>query len=144
MWRARYLPSLIALLTLVLCSFRYFTSVSNLKAIGQLHVLMEILHFRDLGDTECRFAANAVVLVFGESHILIATHMYLRGVSTVTKSCIAMYWELTMYATLKSSQTDRQTDTQTRTQPQCNNYLNYVYIYIYIYTCIEISVISNQ
>ena len=32
-----------------LCSFRYFTSVSNLKAIGPL--VMEILHFEDLGDT---------------------------------------------------------------------------------------------
>ena len=27
---------------------------------------MEILHFEDLGDTECRLAANAVVLVLGE------------------------------------------------------------------------------
>ena len=26
---------------------------------------MEILHFEDLGDTECRLAANAVVLVLG-------------------------------------------------------------------------------
>ena len=33
----------------VVCSFRYFTSVSNLKAIRLL--LMEILHFEDLGDT---------------------------------------------------------------------------------------------
>ena len=32
-----------------LCSFRFFTSVYNLKAIGPL--LMEILHFEDLGDT---------------------------------------------------------------------------------------------
>ena len=32
-----------------LCSFRYFTSVYNLKAIRPL--LMEILHFEDLGDT---------------------------------------------------------------------------------------------
>ena len=32
-----------------LCSFRYFTSVYNLKATGLL--LMEILHFEDLGDT---------------------------------------------------------------------------------------------
>ena len=31
------------------CSFRYFTSVYNLKAIGLL--LIEILHFEDLGDT---------------------------------------------------------------------------------------------
>ena len=33
----------------VVCSFRYFTSVYNLKAIGPL--LIEILHFEDLGDT---------------------------------------------------------------------------------------------
>ena len=33
---------------LFLCSFRYFTSVSNLKAIGPL--VMEILHLEDLGD----------------------------------------------------------------------------------------------
>ena len=32
-----------------LCSFRYFTSVSNLKAIGPL--VMKILHFEDLVDT---------------------------------------------------------------------------------------------
>ena len=32
-----------------LCSFRYFTSVYNLKAIRLL--LMEILHFEDLGDS---------------------------------------------------------------------------------------------
>ena len=66
-------------LQFVLCSFRYFTSVSNFKAIGQL--LMEILHFEDLGDTECRLAANAVVLVLGECQISIAT--YLKGVSTL-------------------------------------------------------------
>ena len=30
-----------------LCSFRYFTSVSKFKAIGRL--LMEILHFKDVG-----------------------------------------------------------------------------------------------
>ena len=29
---------------------------------------MEILHFEDLGDTECRLAANAVVLVPGVSN----------------------------------------------------------------------------
>ena len=32
-----------------LCSFRYFTSVYNLKAIGPL--VMEILHFEDLAET---------------------------------------------------------------------------------------------
>ena len=31
-----------------LCSFKYLTSVYNFKAIGPL--LMEILHFKDLGD----------------------------------------------------------------------------------------------
>ena len=35
----------------------------HLKAIGQL--LIYILHFKDVGDTECRLAANAVVLVLG-------------------------------------------------------------------------------
>ena len=38
---------------------------------------MEILHFRDVWDTECRLAANAVVLVPGEYQISIA--MYFRG-----------------------------------------------------------------
>ena len=33
----------------LVCSFRYFTSVYNLKAMGLL--VMEILHFEDLGDT---------------------------------------------------------------------------------------------
>ena len=42
--------------------------------------LIEILHFEDLGDTECRLATNAVVLVLGDYQISIAT--YLRGVST--------------------------------------------------------------
>ena len=39
---------------------------------------MEILHFEYLGDTECRLAANAV-LVLGEYQISIST--YLRAVS---------------------------------------------------------------
>ena len=30
---------------------------------------MELFHFKDLGDTECRLAANAAVLVLGEYHI---------------------------------------------------------------------------
>ena len=30
---------------------------------------MEILHFEDLGDTECRLAVNTVVLVLGEYQI---------------------------------------------------------------------------
>ena len=38
---------------------------------------MEIVHFEDLGDTECRLAANAGVLVLGEYQISIAT--YPRG-----------------------------------------------------------------
>ena len=41
---------------------------------------MEILHFEDLGDTECHLAAKAVVLVPGEYQISIAK--YLRGIST--------------------------------------------------------------
>ena len=40
---------------------------------------MEILHLKDLGDTE-GVVTNTVVLVLGESKISIAT--YLRGVST--------------------------------------------------------------
>ena len=38
---------------------------------------MEILHFEDLGDNECRLAVNGVVPVLGEYQISIAT--YLRG-----------------------------------------------------------------
>ena len=38
---------------------------------------MEILHFEDLGDTDCHLAANTVVLVFGGYKISIAMH--LRG-----------------------------------------------------------------
>ena len=41
---------------------------------------MEILHFEDLGDTERRLAANAVVLVPGEYQISIA--QYRRGIYT--------------------------------------------------------------
>ena len=45
----------------ILCSFMYFTSVYNLKAIGSL--LMEILHDDDLADIwEGCLAANEVVL----------------------------------------------------------------------------------
>ena len=57
------------------CSFRYFTSVSNLKAIGLL--LMEILHFEDFVGIQdlCCLAANAVVLVLGEYQISIATYL---------------------------------------------------------------------
>ena len=47
----------------LVCSFRYFTSVYNLKAIRPL--LMEILHFEDLGDTsvinECSLGVNLVI-----------------------------------------------------------------------------------
>ena len=42
---------------------------------------MEILHVEVLGDSECRLAVNAVVLVLGEYQISIAT--YIRGVSTL-------------------------------------------------------------
>ena len=38
---------------------------------------MEILHFKDLGDTECCLAANTVVLVLRKYQISIAK--YLRG-----------------------------------------------------------------
>ena len=61
---------------LFLCSFRYFTSVYNLKAIGPL--LMEILHFEDLGDTVCHLAANAVVLVLRKYQISIATYPHIK------------------------------------------------------------------
>ena len=47
-----------------LCSFRYFTSVYNLKAIGPL-LMEEILHFEDLWDTsvvsECSLGVNLVI-----------------------------------------------------------------------------------
>ena len=46
----------------------------NFKAIE--HLVMEILHFKDLGDTES-VAMHAVVLVLAECHISMATH--LRG-----------------------------------------------------------------
>ena len=49
-----------------LCSFGYFTSGYNLKAIGPL--LMEILHFEDLGHTsvvsECSLGVNLVIVNF--------------------------------------------------------------------------------
>ena len=71
---------LIQSLTILLCSFRYFTSVSHLKAIGPL--LMEIVHFEDFGGYKCHLAANTVVLVPGEYQISIAK--YLKGVSLPT------------------------------------------------------------
>ena len=46
----------------------------NFKAIEQM--VMEILHFKDLGDTES-VAMNAVVLVLAECQILMV--MYLTG-----------------------------------------------------------------
>ena len=49
--------------------------VSNFKAIGQL--LMDIFHIKDLWNTKCHLAANAVVQVRGKCQISIAT--YLRG-----------------------------------------------------------------
>ena len=51
-----------------------FTPVSNFKAINQL--VMEILHFQDLGYTES-VVTNAVVLVIGGCPISMA--MYLGG-----------------------------------------------------------------
>ena len=45
------------------CTFWCFTPVSNFKAIGQL--VMEILHFKDLGVT-ASIVTNAVVLVLRE------------------------------------------------------------------------------
>ena len=81
--------------------------VSNFKAIGQL--LMEILHFKDLGDT-VSVVTNAVVLVLRECQMSIVT--YLMGVSTLIKSCIVMYWELTMLCHFKVI-ADIQTHTQT-------------------------------
>ena len=49
------------------CSFRYFTSVNNLKAIGYYS-------WRRFGGYECRLAANAIVLVLGGYQISIATY----------------------------------------------------------------------
>ena len=40
-----------------------------------LCITFEILHFEDLGVTECRLTANAVVLVLGEYQISIATYL---------------------------------------------------------------------
>ena len=51
---------------------------------------MEILNFEDLGDTEYRLAANAVVLVLEEYHISIAT--YLTGVSTLISTGLKATW----------------------------------------------------
>ena len=75
--RCRYECSLGAYLVIdnLLCSFRYFTSVHNLKATGPL--LMEILHFKDLGDTECRLATKSVVIVLGEYQIACTSWRYL-------------------------------------------------------------------
>ena len=42
------------------CIFLYFTPMSNFEAISQL--VMEILHFKDLGDTKS-VVTNAFVLV---------------------------------------------------------------------------------
>ena len=60
---------------------------------------MEILHFKDLGDT-ASFVMNAVVLVLGEC--LIST--YLWGISTILHvySCIAMNWEMNWEMTART------------------------------------------
>ena len=62
----------------VVCTFWCFTHVSNFKEVGQL--VMEILHFEDLGNTESA-VTNAVVPVLGECQMSIAT--YLMGVYTI-------------------------------------------------------------
>ena len=36
---------------------------------------MEILYFKDLGDTECHLAVKAVVLVLGDYQISIVTYL---------------------------------------------------------------------
>ena len=75
----------------------------NFKAFVQLD--MEILHFKDLGDTECRLAANAVVLVLGKFHVSIAT--YLKGYIPsykVVLQCIGI-------CHFKSSRAETHTDT---------------------------------
>ena len=96
-----------------------FTPVYNFKAIGQL--VMEILHFEDLGDTE-NVVTNTVVLVSGKCHI-----QWQRTSGGYRPSCkvVLQYignWQC--YATLKSSRTDRhtytQTDRQTDRHPQYN------------------------
>ena len=54
----------------------FFYVATDSYRIGRL--IMKILHFKDMGDTECRFlAANTVVLALGEYQISIAT--YFRG-----------------------------------------------------------------
>ena len=62
----------IGIVCYVLCSFRYFTSVYNLKAIGPL--LMEILHFEDLGGTsvisECNLGDNLVIEDLGDTSVV--------------------------------------------------------------------------
>ena len=73
--------------------------VSNVKVIGQL--VMEILHFEDLGDTES-VVRNAVVLVRGECPLSMAT--YLRGIA--------------------DGHTDTHTHTHTYTEPQYNSFAN--------------------
>ena len=46
----------------VLCSFIYFTSISNFKAIGQLLIIWRYFILKIWGIL-CRLAASAVVLV---------------------------------------------------------------------------------
>ena len=57
---------LIQSLTIFLCSFKFFTSVSHFKTIGLL--LMEILHFRYLGDTQCHLAMTQCHLDIYQTH----------------------------------------------------------------------------
>ena len=67
-----------AIFTLDMHSSTDTAFVQNFRTIRQL--FMEILHFKDLGDTE-NVVMNAVVLVLGECQISMAK--YLRGVSTL-------------------------------------------------------------
>ena len=78
------------------CTFWCFTPVSNFKAIGQL--VMEILHFKDLGDTAI-VITNAIVLVLRECQISIPT--YIWGYIYPPIKFISMYWELTMLCHFK-------------------------------------------
>ena len=56
------------------CSLGVYLVIDNFhRAIGPL--LLEILHFEDVGYIEYRLAANVVALVLGEYQISIATYL---------------------------------------------------------------------
>ena len=60
----------------------HFKELGDAKVLQKNAVWVHYLwHFEDLGDTECRLAANAVVLVLIGYQISILT--YIRGVSTL-------------------------------------------------------------